>query len=221
MLSLREAGLVASATVRVLRDSDRIADIHMVADITSRHRFAELLRRVRSQGDHDVMLERPEIDETTVDFEGLRRLPADTLGGAYARHLDRNKLKVYTDATSDRFVDDPDVRYLIHRYRQTHDIWHVLVGLGTQGHEEVLLHAFTLGLMRLPVSAMVVAFGTIKHIVLEKRWVALRLGIATAYRSGKQAAPLLMVRWERFWETPLDELRTRFDITPISPAVAS
>lgn len=210
-----ELALVAGATVRVLRNSDRIADIHLVADITSRGRFAALLDAERGGGDEpEVLRERPELNDDTVDFEALRRLPAETLGGAYVRHLDRHQLEIYTDPTSDRFIEDEAVRYLIHRYRQTHDIWHVLVGLGTRGHEEVLLHAFTFGLMHLPVSAMILVLGGIKHLVLERRWGALRHGLLQAYRSGRAAAPLLMVRWEALWDRPLDEVRARYGIVP-------
>ena len=211
----QELLLVAGATARVLRDSNRLSDIHLVADIIGRQRFTELLADARVEGEPELMRTRPEIDEREVDFDALRRLPPDTLGGAYIRHLDRNELEIYTDPTSHRFIDDPDVRYLIHRYRQTHDIWHVLVGLGTRGHEEVLLHAFIYGLIRLPNSAMIVILGGLKHLVLERRWHALRTGLLDAYRHGKAARPLLMVRWEDHWADPLDDVRRRYDIAPV------
>lgn len=218
----REAWLVLGATARVLRDSNRITDIHLVADITSRERFAALLRKQRAGGkEPEILAARPEIDDTTVDFAALRQLPETTLGGAYVRHLDRNALSIYTGATSRKFVHDADVRYLIHRYRQTHDIWHVLVGVGTKGHEEVLLHAFTLGLMGLPVSAMIVALGTVKHIVLERRWRALRHGLREAFANGRAAAPLVTVRWESLWDRPLESVREQFAIRPCSPAFVS
>lgn len=213
--------LIAGATVRVLRNSDRLADIHLVADITSRGRFARLLQRERDREPvPDVLRDRPEINRHTVDFDELRRLPADTLGGAYVRHLDRHKLKIFVDPTSDRFIDDPDVRYLIHRYRQTHDIWHVLLGLGTAGHEEVLVHAFTLGRLGLPVSAMIVALGSIKHIVLERRWAVLRRGLWAAYTAGRDADPLLLVPWEQHWNEPLAQVRARHGIRAVPTALA-
>lgn len=211
----RELLLVAGATARVLRDSNRLADIHLVADITGRDRFTELLADARGEGEPEVMRSRPEIDNDEVDFDALRKLPPETLGGAYVRHLDRNQLEVYTDPTSDRFIHDPDVRYLIHRYRQTHDIWHVLVGLGTAGHEEVLLHGFIYGQLRLPNSALIIALGGLKHLVLEQRWQALRHGLRDAYRSGRAASPLLMVRWEDHWTDKLEDVRRRYNITPV------
>ena len=203
-----------AATGRVLGDSNRIADIHLVSEITSAHRFAQLLAQERDR-QPAVLRERPELNYDTVDLDALRALPADTLGGAYARHLDRNRLELYVDQTSDRFVEDPDVRYLIHRYRQTHDIWHVLIGLGTRGHEEVLVHAFSYGALRLPISALIMFFGTLKHIVFEKRWSALRHDLLDAYQSGRDAKPLLTEPWEQMWTDPIHDVRARYRIRPL------
>jgi len=215
----RELLTVIGATVRVLKDSNRTSDIHIVADITSRARFATLLRDEHKRGDGVALLNRkPEINQSTVDFEALRALPADSLGGAYVRHLERYQLDIFVDPVSDEFIDDADVRYLIHRYRQTHDIWHVLMGLGVEGHEEVLVHAFTLGMLGLPVSAMIVVFGSVKHIVLERRWTTLRRGVLEAFRSGRRAAPLVTVEWETMWDRPLDEVRRLHGINPCNPA---
>lgn len=208
------------AVARLLRDSDRLDDIHIVAEVTARARFAELVEHAR-RVDSPILRERPEISPVTVEFEWLRSLPADTLGGAYVRHLDRYDLDVYLDPTSTRVIEDADVRYLVHRYRQIHDIWHVLLGVGVAGHEEVLLHAFVLGLLGLPNSALIVALGGLKHLVLERRWLALRRGLPEAYRNGRAAAPLLLVIWEQLWARPLDEVRAELGVRPCTPAFVS
>lgn len=212
-----------AATLRVLRDSTRTEDLHRVSEIVSRGRYTALVERARA-GDPELaalLRDRPVLDERAVDVDRLRRLGADTLGGAYVRHLEGHGLELYTTPTSAEFIADPDVRYLMQRFRQTHDIWHVLVGLGIAGHEEVLLHAFAFGQLRLPNSAMIVVLGGLKHLVLERRWLALRRGLRQAYESGRRAAPLLAVRWEVLWERPLAELRRTLAIRPCDPAVVA
>lgn len=219
MMTPREWALVARATIRVLRNSNRTTDIHRVAEITSRDRFAALLTEARAGGQVPAMLqERPVLAPGSVDLSALRQLPATTLGGAYVRHLDAHGLEMYVDPTPADHVPDPDVRYLIHRYRQVHDIWHVLLGLGTRGHEEVLVHAFVLGHLGLPVSAMVVFFGTLKHVVMERRWSVLRHELLAAFASGREASPLLMVCWEQQWSRPLAEIRRHYRIRPVGRA---
>jgi ubiquinone biosynthesis protein COQ4 len=201
--------------VRVLQDSSRTPDIHVIEDVCSAGRFRALLDAARASGEGaEVLRARPELDGSTLDVPLLRGLGEDTLGGAYVRHLERNGLGIYEDPLSFEFVQDPDVRYLIHRWRQTHDLWHVLLGLGAQGYEEVLVHTFALGHLRLPISALIVGFGVPKHLVLEGRWGALRHGVSAMYRAGRDARPLLLVPWEQLWDRPLDELRRAYRIRP-------
>ncbi|MEP6866355.1 MAG: Coq4 family protein, partial [Deltaproteobacteria bacterium] len=114
-----------------------------------------------------------------------------------------------------RYIDDPDMAYLMRRFRQTHDVWHALLGLGVAGHEEVIIHWFAFGQLRLPVSAMVMVLGGLKHLVLERRWGALRHSAMEAYRAGRDAAPLLPVIWEDRWTDDLDAVRGDVRIRPL------
>lgn len=209
---------VLRAIGRVLLDSERTEEIHLVEELTGRRRFWRW--RSRLAGDHELaelLADRPELRSDQVDFDGLRALGPGTLGHAYVSHLDVNGLSADSQAAPTTEIDDPEIAYLMRRFRQTHDVWHALLGLGTAGHEEVIIHAFSWGQLRLPVSALVVGFGTLKHIVLERRWLALRRGLGEAYQSGRRAAPLLGVYWEKMWSDPIADVRDRYAITPCSP----
>ncbi len=212
-MHLLEPYLVGRAILRVLRDSTRTEEIHLVEEITGRAFYRQYLERMR--GDpaiEELLRRRPELCSAQVDFEALRALPASSFGAAYVGHLDRNGLSADSQATPATHVAEPDIAYLLRRYRQTHDVWHCLLGLGVEGYEEVLVHAFSLGQLPLPVSALIVVFGAIKHMLLEQRWEALRDGLWDAYRAGREAAPLLPVHWEQMWELPLDEVRARYGV---------
>ena len=150
-----------------------------------------------------------------IDYDRLRALPETTFGGAYARHLDNNGITADYQAAATRHVDDPDIAYLMRRFRQTHDVWHALLGLGITGHEEVIIHWFSYGQLRLPVSAMIMMLGTMKHIVLEKRWGAFRHSMFDAYRAGRDASPLMPVYWEDLWEAPLETVRVAYNLEPL------
>jgi ubiquinone biosynthesis protein COQ4 len=162
-----------------------------------------------------LLAERPELSSEQVDYDALRRLPPSTLGGAYVRHLDNNKITADYQAAKTRHVDDPEMAYLMRRFRQTHDVWHALLGIGITGHEEVIIHWFSFGQLRLPVSAMIMLFGTMKHLVLERRWGALRHSMLEAYRAGRDAAPLLAVYWEDYWEDSPDTVRAAYGVAPL------
>ncbi len=216
MALLKDSYRVAQAVVRVLADSTKTHEIHRVEEITGRPRYRAIQAELESfEGGRRLLAERPELSSERVDYDYLRRLPASTLGGAYARHLDDNHITADYQAAATRHVDDPDMAYLMRRFRQTHDVWHALLGVGITGHEEVLVHWFTWGQLRLPVSAMIMFFGSLKHLVLERRWQAVRHSALEAYRSGRDAAPLLGVIWEDMWEQPLEDVRARYHIHPL------
>jgi ubiquinone biosynthesis protein COQ4 len=207
---------VGLAVVRVMGDSTRTHEIHRVEEITGRPRYRALLRRmVDTPEGQRLLAERPELSSDHIDYDELRRLPATTLGGAYARHLDDNGLSADYQAAATHHVDDPDMAYLMRRFRQTHDVWHALLGIGTTGHEEVLIHWFSYGQLQLPVSALIMLFGTLKHLLLERRWTALRRSTLEAYQAGRDAAPLLPVYWEDLWEEPIERVRERYGIRPL------
>jgi ubiquinone biosynthesis protein COQ4 len=213
---LKDGYRVGQAIVRVLGDSRKTHEIHRVEEITGRPRFRAIQAELESTPEGQRLLrERPELSSEHVDYNALRRLPATTFGGAYVRHLDDNGITADYQAAATRHVDDPVMAYLMRRFRQTHDVWHALLGLGITGHEEVIIHSFSYGQLRLPVSAMIMLLGTMKHIVLEKRWGALRHSMLDAYRAGREAAPLLPVYWEDLWERPLDEVRATYNVWPL------
>jgi ubiquinone biosynthesis protein COQ4 len=216
-----ELGRIALATARVLLDSERTEEIHVVEELTGRGAYERLRRELRASGAADELLrERPELCSEQVDYAALRGLPRDTLGFQYVDHLDRHGLAADSQAAATHHVADPEIAYLMRRFRQTHDVWHALTGLGVAGHEEVILHAFSWGQLRLPVSAMIVVAGTLKHIVLEARFGALRHGLREAYRSGRDAQPLLAVFWERLWDEPMARVRERYGVRPCTRANA-
>ena len=156
-----------------------------------------------------LMAERPAIDSRSVDFDALGRLPADTLGGAFARHLTANGL------SPDIFKAPPgvpaEIAYLGQRMRQSHDIWHVLTGYTTAVDDELALLAFSHGQSKMPGPAVLASVGAIRFF---PRYPGVFRKVLDGYRRGRDARSLLTVRWEELWQTPLAEVRARYGIRP-------
>lgn len=226
MLTAREMSRLGLSIVRGLKDSTRTDELLVAEELVCRGRFNALRQTLADEIDaseeaRTLLRERPRLASSDVDFDALRALPADTLGGAYVRHLDRFGLD--PDLLADpaghwsgaRYAD-PTAAYLHERYRQTHDLWHALTQLGIAGHEEVLVHCFTWGQLRLPYSALIVLFGTLKHVLFERRWHTLTHQLRDAHEAGLEAAPLLLVHWERRWHHPLAEIRRDYRIRTLA-----
>lgn len=215
LLSPSEAGRVALAVGRVLWDSEQTGEIVVAEEITAQRQLRYWLDNgVFDSADGRALLDRrPEIAET--DIEYLRHLPPPSLGRCFADFLDREGIDLAGLAQPTPYTEGELEAYLMRRIRQSHDIWHLLLGLGTQGHEEVLVHCFSIAQTGFPYSLTVIGLGALKHMVLEQRWTTLAQETRRAYQRGVDAAPLLAVHWESRWEQPLDEVRREFALRPL------
>ena len=195
---VKDSYRVGVAVVRVLGDSTKTHEIHRVEEITGGRGYRRLLAELRRTPEGQAPARRA---PRAVERPRRLRPPARPCPQTHARRRlraapRRQQLTADYQAAATRHVDDPDMAYLMRRFRQTHDVWHALLGIGVTGHEEVLMHWFSYGQLRLPVSAMIMVFGTMKHIVLE------RAGARCATRCSRRIAraatpqPLLPVYWE-------------------------
>jgi ubiquinone biosynthesis protein Coq4 len=202
------------AMIMLARRPDNVRYVFMMGD-----RQDNIAEMARQQGDMrdpfaDAPLERMWRERycpARYDVEDLMRLPEATLGGAYARHMTGRGLRP-------DFYDDVAPRHKMHylrlRIRQTHDIWHVLSGFGTDEFGEVGLQGFYFGQFTNGQSALIMAGALLKSILrgrfgdLEKFVEAFCAG----YMNARRAKSLLDVRWEEMWKEPLDEVRRRYGI---------
>lgn len=223
-MRVRDAGTFARVLVRSLLDSNQTADLLTGEELSSVGRMDALLPMLAASAEgRRLLVTRPRLTSREVDYDGLRRLPAGTLGRSYADHLDRHGLDPDALAVPVTRGATDSANYLLERVRQTHDVWHALLGLGTAGHEEVILHAFQWSQLRMPYSALVVGFGALKHLAGEGRWHLLRHALVDAARAGRAAAPLLPIVWEQRWERPIAAVRAELGVRPAAdwPAFAS
>lgn len=149
------------------------------------------------------------------DVDDLLRLDPSTLGGLYARHMKARGLRP-------DFYDDVAPRHKLHylrlRMRQTHDIWHTLAGFDTDPAGEVGLQGFYFAQFTNGQSALIAA-GAILKSILARRYGELEAFIdafCSGYRNGRQAAPLLGVKWEDLWQEPVAEVRRRYAIEAVA-----
>lgn len=145
------------------------------------------------------------------DLDELIKMPAHTLGGAYARHMKQNELSVdYYQEKAPR----NRMQFMRQRMRQTHDVWHVLTGFGTDEFEEVGIQGFYAGQFVSSMSGIIAAGAFLKSI-MRSRFGELGKhmdSFCEGYCAGKRAENLLAVKWEELWGESMDSLRRRYRI---------
>ena len=150
------------------------------------------------------------IDRSTVDLDALAKLPADTLGGAYARFM-RSRGITPEIFEAPPGLADPVATYLTLRVRQTHDLWHVLTGYDTDVPGEIELQAFTYGQLGAPSALLLGGLGALRRRRVDPH--ALTRARA-AYRRGLATARLIPFPWEDHWSAPLSALRASLRCPP-------
>ncbi len=196
------------ALARLIKNPDDTTQVFLMGIVLNAPMFPELLLRIMTCEEGPALVhERPLISTETVDFGLLRKLPASTLGGAYARYLDNNQLD------PDLFKPPPGLpevpRWIVTRIRQTHDVWHALTGYGPDVPGELALQGFTYGQLGMPSALLVSTLGTLTR---SPRSIAM---VLRGYRRGKAAAFLPVVRFESMWSRPLEDVRRELAIMPL------
>jgi len=77
-----------------------------------------------------ILMEKPRINSRAVDLQKLSKLPVDTLGGAYLQFLRKNNVTPDSRLPV-RFIQDPELAYVMQRYREAHDLVHTVTGQPT------------------------------------------------------------------------------------------
>jgi ubiquinone biosynthesis protein Coq4 len=143
----------------------------------------------------------------------LQELPEGTLGRAYSDHMIKNGL-------DPNFISELETRdvlsYVWCRATHVHDIGHLMTGYNTTYLGELALKAFDIGQHGSPFSTAMLGAGMFS--VMAYYPVAARPmmdAIVAGYERGKQFPLLMGIKWDLEWETPMDEVRSKYGIPAV------
>ncbi|MCB9795067.1 MAG: hypothetical protein H6741_20390 [Alphaproteobacteria bacterium] len=193
-------------------------DLATVQDCLDGPAFREAAERLRQDPEgREILRERPDLGMLTVDWQALSLLPLDSMGYNFWHHFYSNGLLRVVPLGPPTVRYGADADFLKDRYRATHDLRHVLLGLGVEGYEEIVLQSFQCAQLFQKLSALIVVLGGLKHALVDRRWRELWRGVPEAWRLGRRSRFLLLMPCEAMWETPLEEVRRAYGITPVGP----
>ncbi len=139
-----------------------------------------------------------------IDLNELVKLPADTLGGAYARHM----MGLGLDPNAFSFEDDD---WLEQRTSVGHDIFHIIAGYDASPIGEFGVAAFTLVQYRDLLNVFVLSFVPLS--LTNPLWTfPLLRAIVRGFRMGKTSQPVVAYAVENNWDKPLSRVRYELGI---------
>lgn len=203
-----------SGVVGMIRNPEGTDSVFDIEDGLRRSGATDsFLERVRSlPGVSALMAER--YLAPPLDLDALAAMPAGSLGQALSGHLVEHGF----DPDYYRKVEVvSDLDWVLMRMRQSHDIWHVVTGIGTDRVGEIALKAFELAQTWRPMAAVITCGGLLRYLIKDPEQMGVVLaGIGHGYQLGHRAQPLLAQRWELHWERPLTSWRQALGL-PESP----
>lgn len=142
-----------------------------------------------------------------IDMPALRALPEDSFGRSYARFLDDNGLHpfVITELTSSQVLQR-NLHWA--RYAVVHDMYHVLLGAGSDLAGEAKVYAFTLAQrmswvfwLYLPLAVVVLP------LLAPHRIGAMVRGFREGYAAGRRMPLVMAERLEDRFGEGIDDVR--------------
>ncbi|KAJ7081847.1 putative COQ4 protein, responsible for restoring ubiquinone biosynthesis [Mycena belliarum] len=152
-----------------------------------------------------ILKDRPRINSMTVDMAKLAQYPEGTLGRAYITWLERCGVTPDTREPV-HYIDDPELAYVMQRYRECHDLYHCIVNLPVSVDSEIAVKYFEFANLGLPMAALSALFGPLRlnRAQLQRLFSEY---VPWALRCGGSARSLITVYWEQRWEQNVDEMK--------------
>lgn len=209
-----QRGFLAIGSAFAALNNPHRADMVAVLTETSSGRFLSRLRdqMLEDDGGRRLLRYRPRIHSSTIDLNGLEHLPDGTFGKEYSNWLKWTNVLPDTREPV-RFIDSPELAYVMQRYRECHDFYHVISGpfpVNVSG--ELLVKWFEWANMGLPAAGLSAIFGPLK-LPSAKRSDLFNTYLPWILRTASGCKPLICVEWEKHWDTPVKDLKDSLGIS--------
>lgn len=186
-----------------------------LGDLTSHKQLNRLRSHLTSSANgRKLLAERPLINTKTISFTQLQSYPTDSFGFAYYSFLNHHDYSP-DDRTPVRYISDPELAYILTRYRQIHDFWHILSGLPVSILGELGLKRFEWYVTGFPLGFLSSTAGQLR-LNSSERDILYKILFPWAQRCAAKADDLIAFRYEDHLNKSLDELRDilRFEKAP-------
>lgn len=204
---------------QVIAEPDNVPMVAKLIELLQGSGPWRVYRRMKwSQTGRAILAEQPDILARLNDHAWLESLPANTLGANYLRFMRDSKIDgdwfAAAVAKGRRMAlgdDAPPPHFVEQWLRDTHDLYHVVTGWGSDVLGELAVLAFTFAQTR-NFSALVIS--TSGCMALRKE----RSDVGQIYRramwQGMRARVLHTQDWMSLIDQPLEEVRRQLNIVP-------
>jgi len=225
--ALEAIGVTLRESVSALMDPYLRGDsVAAVAETTGQVAVSHMYRKMRQDATgRRILKEKPRLNLEQVDWKRLEALPPNTLGKCLADYFSMHGFEP-GDRPPIRFIADEELAYVMMRYRETHDLLHILCGFPVSVTGEVALKYFEMVQTGLPMTSLAAIFGTLRAEGASKNSVAdpdsffqesqLSSYIDWSVQAANKSGFFMNFYFEECWEEDITDFRKRMGL-PVLP----
>ena len=151
-----------------LTNPERADLVSATADLSSHRALERLQAKMKEDSEgSQILKDMPRVNSTTWNFDDLLTLPENSFGHVYASHMSAQGLN-NDDRPLVKYVSNPEHAYILQRYKETHDITHVLLDYGITVSEEIAIKWFEMIQTELPMNALASFVGPLNLILIQR-----------------------------------------------------
>jgi len=164
-----------------------------------------------------ILKEKPRINELMTpqlfSEESLKKLPLNSLGNLYYRYMSSHGFKP-SERTQVRFIEDPELAYIMQRYREVHDLIHTLSGLPPTILGELAVKLLEFHQSCLPMTLL--SSAAIIRLNSTERCQYVNQVVPWAKKTSNQLRKnLYCVYYENYLDKDLKDIQSNLNFTPL------
>lgn len=161
-----------------------------------------------------ILEEKPRINSKTVNFDSLSQMKENTVGRIYADFMRDNNITADSRLPV-QFISDPEMAYVMQRYREVHDLVHATLHMKTNMLGEVTVKWVEGIQTRLPMCVNGGIWGATR-LKTKHRERYLKYNLPWAIKVGNNANFLQGIYFEKRWDQNIDDFHKEMNITKLS-----
>ncbi|XP_014357897.2 ubiquinone biosynthesis protein COQ4 homolog, mitochondrial [Papilio machaon] len=161
-----------------------------------------------------ILTEQPRINSQTVCFETLGKMPERSVGRVYADFMTDNNITADSRLPV-QFISDPELAYVMQRYREVHDLVHAILFMKTTMLGEVTVKWIEGIQTKLPMCVGGGIWGAAR-LKPKHRQLYLKHYLPWAITTGNNAKFLQGIYFEKRWDQDIEDFHKEMNITRLS-----
>ncbi|XP_055623050.1 uncharacterized protein LOC129766507 [Toxorhynchites rutilus septentrionalis] len=215
LTDMQKVLLGVGSALAALIDPRRHDMIACLGETTGVSALQDICRQMlNSEEGRQILMEKPRVNTQTINLEALKKLPEDSFGFHYVKFLEKHEITP-DSRMAVRFVEDPDLAYVMTRYREVHDLVHTVLDMPTNMLGEVTVKWVEALNTGLPMCYGGAIFGASRLRPIQRQNYTKHY-LPWALRIGPKIPSLMCVYWEKRWEQNIEDLRKELNIQTIN-----